>query len=782
MRNFGIKSNGLLVPAILATALYASAGAAAPPVPDNMGGGLRQLVEAQANASAPSAVSAAAVVEARVLRDSQSRVLVNIWLDGRHPLAIVRQSLAGLGADISAELETYGKGVIAAYVPLERAIDAARLSGVRSITLEHKPLLRVGKATSQGVATIHADKLNALGFKGQGITVGILSDSYNTAPNSATTIHAAQDIKSGDLPGPGNPHGDTKPVVVVNEYPVPGTDEGRALLQIVHDIAPKSKLCFATAFTGEVQFAVNILKLADPKGPCKANVIADDVGYSQEPFFSDGVIALAVDQVNADGVAYFSSAGNENTGNYISTYHPISDADARSKYQGKLVLGNVDSSLTAGGFHNFGTAHEVSIALPVSVPAGAVGFLSLQWDDPFSGNTPTASYDFLVFDSNGFYHPELSGIDNAYSTSQPVQGATLLGGMTAASTYYLAIALRPGGAAQHAMHLQFVDFSRNVTLLQFNDRLAPSIIGHPAAAGAIAVAADFWDNTVSTEYFSSLGPNMIYLDHNNLPLAKPERRLKPEIAAPDGVDTTFFIGAPSIPGDPNPQFFGTSAAAPHAAAAGALLIEAAGGPGRLTPDGLKTLLQETTQQPHQLTAGAVAATLISGADTFSVKIAGFQSLDPNQFLFTFNGGTDDSVSSIVMDASRVKISFGDKTDQFLIGNTNLPPADIVYHNASGLSPVARLAFLNEAFRDDGIVNLGFDFDDSLIGFFGLNAGLLYGAKVTATIQSGDTVKSVSGRLGGPTGRGYAVNDGFGLIDVFAAYKKLSGGAQASDAQ
>ena len=774
MRYFGIKSNVLLISAILATALDTSVIAGAQSVPDNMGGGLRQLVEAQTNAPMNRAVAGAAVMEPRVLRDAQSRVLVNIWLDGKQPLPSVRRSLAGLGANVSAELETYGKGVIAAYVPIERAIDAARLSGVKSVTLEHKPQLRVGKATSQGVATIHADKLNAMGFKGQGITVGILSDSFNTAPDSVTTIHAAQDIKSGDLPGPGNPYGDTKPVVLVNEDPVAGNDEGRALLQIVYDIAPKSKLCFATAFTGEVQFAVNLLKLADPKGPCKANVIADDVGYGQEPFFSDGVVALAVDQVKADGVAYFSSAGNENNGNYLSTFRSISDGDARSKYQGKLDLDDVDPSLTAGGFHNFGTAQQVSIALPVSVPAGAVGFLNLQWDDPFFGNTPTASYDFLVFDSSGIYHPELSGIDNAYSTSLPVQGVALLGGATSASTYYLAIALRPGGAAQHAMHLQFVDFSRNVKLLKYNDRLAPSIVGHPAAAGAIAVAADFWDNTLSTEYFSSLGPTMIYLDHNNLPLAKPEKRLKPEIAAPDGVDTTFFIGAPSIAGDPNPQFFGTSAAAPHAAGVGALLIEAAGGPGRLSPDNLKTLLEQTTQQPHQLNPGAVAATLTSGADTLKVNVAGFDTLDPSQFRFAFSGGADDNVSSIVMDASKAKISFGDKNDQFLIGNTTLPVSNIVYHNANGLSPVARLGFLNESFRDDGFVNLGFDFDDSLLGFFGINAGLLYGTEITATIQSGDTTKSVSGTLGGPTGRGYAVNDGFGLIDAFAAYKKLSG--------
>lgn len=772
-------SRGLIL-AIGALALGASMNAASQgPVPENIGGGLRQLIEAHGNAVAePAAVSAAAQLEPRVLRDAQSRVLVNVWLDGGRPLADVRQSLSNLGANVHAELATYKKGVIAAYVPIERASDAARLAGVRSVTLQHKPQLRLGKATTQGLATVHADKLNAVGLTGQGMTIGVLSDSYNTAPNSVTTDHAAQDIKNGDLPGRGNPFGDTTPVVVVDEDPVAGTDEGRAILQIVYDMAPDAKLCFATAFTGEVQFAANILKLADPKGKCKADVIDDDVGYSEEPFFSDGVVAVAVDQVKADGVAYFSSAGNDNSGNYSATFNPISDGDARADFADGLVLGNVPTELTAGGWHNFGTARNVSLALPVFASAGVNHFLVLQWDDPFFDITPTASYDFLVFDDNGLYHPELSGIDNIYSTGQPVQGVLLPGG-NSGLVWFVAIALRgPGFTTPHAMHLKMVDFDdgAQVTLLQFANRLAPAVFGHPAAAGAIAVAADFWDNTASTEYFSSLGPTAIFFNQDNVHLANAEVRRKPEIAAPDGVDNTF-LGSPLIPGDPNPQFFGTSASAPHAAAVGALLIQAAGGPGHLSPDSLKALLEETTQQPHQLTPGVVSATLTSGADTLSVHVQGFLPLDPNQFTFVFHGPAGDSVKEIVLDASKVKIAFGDNTDQFLIGSaTSVPQSDVVYLNHNGLNPVAKVQFLNQAFKNDRIVHLGFDVDNPLVGAFGINSGLLFGAKVTATIQSGNTTKTISGVLSGPTGRGYAVNDGFGLIDAFAAYEKLKGSA------
>ena len=785
MRNFRIGSRGPMISAIVALGLAASMNAASQgPVPDNVGGGLRHLIEAHENAAAaPSAASAAALMEPRLLRDTQSRILVNVWLDGGRSLATVRESLTALGANVHAELPAYRRGVISAYVPVERASDAARLAGVRSVTLEHRPELRLGKATSQGVATVHADNLNAIGLTGQGMTIGILSDSFNKAPNSETTDHAAQDIRSGDLPGPGNPLGDTTPIVVLDEDPVAGTDEGRALLQIVYDIAPDAKLCFATAFTGEVQFAANILKLADPKGKCKADVIDDDVGYSQEPFFSDGVIALAVDQVKADGVAYFSSAGNDNSGNYSATFNPVSDGAARANFAGNLVLGNVPTELTAGGWHDFGTAKNVSISMPIFASAGTNHLLFLQWDDPFFDIIPTASYDFLVFDENGFYHPELSGIDNIYSTGQPVQGVVLPGGdpnQVSGLVWFVAIALRgPGFATPHAMHLKWVDFDdgAQVTLLQFANRLAPALFGHPAAAGAIAVAADYWNNTASSEYFSSLGPTAIYFDQDNNPLPRAEIRRKPEIAAPDGVDTTFF-GQQGALTDPNPVFFGTSAAAPHAAAVGALLIQAAGGPGKLSPDALKALLEETTQQPHQLAAGEVSAKLVSGSDTVTVVVKGFLPLDPAQFTFRFSGPAGDSIKSIVMDASASNIAFGANNDQFLIGKTNVPQGDVVYLNHNGLNPVATIDFLHGTFTNNRSVQLGFDFDNPQLHFGGINSSLLFGTKVTATIQSGNTTKTVSGVLSAPTGRGYSVNDGFGLIDAFAAFEKLKGGTAA----
>ena len=124
---------------------------------------------------------------------------------------------------------------------------------------------------------------------GSGETVGILSDSFDTAAGAPT--HASTDIATGDLPGVGNPCGRTAPVVVQSDFSGGGqTDEGRAMAQLVHDLAPGAHLAFATAFNGDLDFAnqINTLRAVN-----HADVIVDDVSYLNEPFFQNGPIATA---------------------------------------------------------------------------------------------------------------------------------------------------------------------------------------------------------------------------------------------------------------------------------------------------------------------------------------------------------------------------------------------------------------------------------------------------------------------------------------------------------
>jgi hypothetical protein len=133
-----------------------------------------------------------------------------------------------------------------------------------------------------------------------------------------------------------------------------------------------------------------------------------------------------------------------------------------------------------------------------------------------------------------------------------------------------------------------------------------------------------------------------------------------------------------------------------------------------------------------------------------------------------------------MDATKENISFGDSSDQFLIGPMNFPASDVVYLNSNGLNPVATVDFLHQGFAAGRSVDLGFDIDNSLTGFLGINSSLMFGTKVSATIQSGNTSRTVHGVLSAPTGRGYSVTDGFGLIDALAAWQKLKGAAASAE--
>jgi hypothetical protein len=212
-------------------------------------------------------------------------------LNGKVALDTMKSRIAALGGNkITATDARYRAGVIEGYVAVLQAAEIAKMEGVSAVHLVLKPVTNIGEATTQGIKQHRIDKLPA-GINGAGITVGVLSDSFNT---NGGPIKAGDDVASGDLPGPANPFGHTKPVVILQDDPS-GTDEGRAMLQIVHNIAPDARLGFATANNGQVGFADNIRSLASlPSGSLsrpnfKADVIIDDVIYFAEPMFQDGI-------------------------------------------------------------------------------------------------------------------------------------------------------------------------------------------------------------------------------------------------------------------------------------------------------------------------------------------------------------------------------------------------------------------------------------------------------------------------------------------------------------
>src|SRR5436305_7961270 len=174
------------------------------------------------------------------------------------------------------------------------------------------------------------------------------------------------------------------------------------MCQIVHDIAPGAKIGFATAFTGSVGFANNIRALAGLPGFTKdpsiqqgfrGDVVCDDVSYLDEPMFSDGVIAQAVNDVVAAGVTYCSSAANNwGTDGYASPYRPVANgAGLTAATNGALAntninLAGVDPALYAGGFHNF-NPNGLDVAQTINTASDAQAAV-FQWNDPYDTSPP----------------------------------------------------------------------------------------------------------------------------------------------------------------------------------------------------------------------------------------------------------------------------------------------------------------------------------------------------------------------------------------------------------
>jgi hypothetical protein len=121
------------------------------------------------------------------------------------------------------------------------------------------------------------------------------------------------------------------------------------------------------------------------------------------------------------------------------------------------------------------------------------------------------------------------------------------------------------------LRFKYVVFRGDLKINEFNSGSA-TIVGQGNSPEAITVGAARYTKTPAygatppvLESFSSTGGTVLI---NNVVSQKPD------IVAPDGVNTTLNFGSVDLDGDGLPNFFGTSAAAPHVAGAAALMLQA----------------------------------------------------------------------------------------------------------------------------------------------------------------------------------------------------------------
>jgi hypothetical protein len=509
------------------------------------------------------AVGRAAPPSSRLARASGGRVVID---------AVAEQDGAALATDLRAlgleDTSVFGR-VVSGALPLDNIPALERVAGLRSARPSYATR-RVGLITTQGDQALRADVArSAFGVSGAGVQVGVLSDSFNCLGG------AGADATNGDL----------SPVTVIQELPncSDGTDEGRAMLQIVHDVAPGASLSFATALGGSAAFANNILAM-QRNG---AKVIVDDIGYINEPMFQDGIVAQAVDAVVALGSVYFSAAGNDGRNSYESGFHAGAtfDADAFPSAPGAArFFGGVAHNFTSGPNPQFQR---------ITIPGGAELQLSLQWDSPFhsaGGIGTTNDVDVYLLNPDGTQVVAAAIEDNLMS-GDAVEILDFVNSGPTADFNLMIVSFKgtlPG-------LIKYVHFG-GVGIILDAPTASSTLFGHPNAVGAGGVGAAFFRDTprfgVSppvVDSYSSAGGTPILFDTAGNRLGAPAVRLKPDFIAADGVDTTFF-GQQFPDGDNFPNFFGTSAAAPHAAAVAALMLQR---DPSLTPAAVNAVLRQT---------------------------------------------------------------------------------------------------------------------------------------------------------------------------------------------
>ncbi|AMJ65500.1 T9SS type A sorting domain-containing protein [Hymenobacter sp. PAMC 26628] len=453
-----------------------------------------------------------------------------------------KQLLADLQARGLRQGTAYG-ALVSGLFPVDKLATLESVPSLQLVRPVYKPALNVGRTTSQGDRALRADAARSkYGLTGKGVKVGILSDSYNNLGG------ATAGVTSNDLP---------RGVEVLEDLPSGGIDEGRGMAEIVHDVAPGAAIAFHTAFLGQADFAQGIEDLQ--AAGCQA--IVDDVIYFDEPFFQNGIIAQAAQNVVAKGASYFSSAGNQ----------------AQQSYE--AVFRNSKTSVPGitGEAHSFAPG---DVRQTITVGPGRSLELALQWDDPaFSASgvrgARTDMDIYLLY--NGV--PVLSSIDNNIG-GDPFEFVGFTNRGTAPLTVEVVIVKFDG---PDPTRLKYVNFGSRPTAVEY-DTQSSTLVGHANAPQVVAVGAAPYFNTPLfnantpvpvVESFSSLGGTPLLFNDQGRRLGQPLTSSKPEVTGPDGGNTTFFPPFPGqdFEGDGFPNFFGTSAAAPHVAAVAALMLE-----------------------------------------------------------------------------------------------------------------------------------------------------------------------------------------------------------------
>ncbi|PKO19936.1 hypothetical protein CVU37_00225 [candidate division BRC1 bacterium HGW-BRC1-1] len=510
--------------------------------------------------------------------------------------ATVLQKITRPGVTVEDSYPEYRRATLAVtdLSVLEAIAGVPEVAMVRAL---ETPITSQGTVDSRAPRALNVGPVFGDGLSGLGQTVGILSDSFawtsgvrdaNTAPAQglAGTLTGSLPQDSENLP---------YQVQIVRDD-LNGSDEGAAMAELVHDVAPGAKIAFHTAAGGEAGFAAGIKRL---RNEAKASVIVDDIIYFAEPMYQDGIVAREAAAAVAAGVPYFSAAGNFGDHGLRANYRDCNPQNSPT----------VDPP-TGNDFHDWGGGNGY---LPIYMPEGTTLSVVMQWNQPFASLNPLVGsqvdLDLYLFSSPNPSAPLTFSKNGQGTTNFPMGDAyesmNYIAGTT--QTVFLAVNHHVGNKTNipqnRRVPLEFRLVFTNEDAIEYQSVPTPgntfnssTMWGHCLANGAVSVAAVPWweapafipggppTGNIDPESFTSRGGvHSIQFDVSGRASRYARSAFGPTLSAVDGNNTSFFgvssadanttFGQPSIDGEPDiyPNFFGTSAAAPNAAAVAALM-------------------------------------------------------------------------------------------------------------------------------------------------------------------------------------------------------------------
>ena len=413
----------------------------------------------------------------------------------------------------------------AAWIDTTKAESLAALGGIKSIQAVVPPEVRAGSVSTEG-DSIHrtADIRSLFGYRGSGVKVGVISNGVD---------HIAQSQATGDLPSG----------VHILSNALDG-DEGTAMLEIVHDMAPDAELYFHDWGSNSIAFtsAIDDLKNAG------CTVIVDDVGWFNEPYFEDGIVASHITSLLSENqIVYVSATGNE----------------ANKHYQGSYYNDGTN-------FMDFSQGGSAYKNLYLHLPPGGNVRVYLEWNDPWGASSN--DYDLYLMDATDLSKILIQRNSSQTGTQNPYEALSYTNTGQSAIDAAIRVQNHQGLAATRTLEV-FILPKTGTSVYTDNIVAADSIFGHPAVPDVISVAAVPASSPTSIEKFSSRGPVTIAYP-------SPLTRQKPDIT---GVNRVRVTGA----GGFSSPFNGTSASAPHIAA---IIAQIRGAYPTLTPAQIRYVL------------------------------------------------------------------------------------------------------------------------------------------------------------------------------------------------